>query len=52
MTDFGLIQAIWTIVVMIVFPVIVIWAWSSKRKKDFDEAAMIPFNEEENQRDT
>ena len=52
MTDFGLIQAIWTIVVMIVFPGIVIWAWSKKRKKDFDEAAMIPFDDEESENNT
>ncbi|MDH3219448.1 MAG: cbb3-type cytochrome c oxidase subunit 3 [Gammaproteobacteria bacterium] len=36
-------QSIWTIVVMITFLGIVIWAYSSKRKKDFDEAARLPF---------
>ena len=44
--DVGTIHGIWTIIVMVVFVWIVIWAWSSKRKKEFDDAAMIPFNED------
>lgn len=46
--DYGTLQGIWTIIVMIVFLGIVIWAWSSKRKRDFDDAANLPFNEEDN----
>ena len=45
--DFSLIQSIWTIVVMVLFVGIVAWAWSSKRKPRFDEAANIPFTEED-----
>ena len=45
--NFTLIQSIWTIVVMVVFVGIVIWAWSSKRKERFDEAANIPFAEDD-----
>jgi len=45
--DIGIVQGIWTIIVMIVFIGIVIWAWSGKRKREFDEAANIPFNEED-----
>ena len=45
--NFSLIQSIWTIVVMVLFVGIVIWAWSSKRKARFDEAANIPFAEED-----
>ena len=45
--DFGLVQGIWTIIVLVVFVGIVIWAWSGKRKKHFDEAARIPFDENE-----
>ena len=45
--DLGTLQGIWTIIVMIVFLGIVIWAWSSKRKRDFDDASNIPFNEED-----
>lgn len=39
----SLLQSAWTIVVMIVFLGIVVWAWSGKRKRDFDEAANLPF---------
>ena len=42
-----MILSIWTVVVLVLFVGIVIWAWSSKRKQDFDEAANIPFHEDE-----
>lgn len=45
--NFGLLQGIYTIIVMIVFVGIVAWAWSSKRKKDFDDAAKIPFQDDD-----
>jgi cytochrome c oxidase cbb3-type subunit 4 len=45
--DTSLIQSVWTLVVTVLFIGIVIWAWSGKRKKDFDEAANIPFNEDD-----
>jgi len=45
--DYSLIQSIWTIVVMVLFVGIVVWAWSSKRKKHFDEAANLPFTEDD-----
>ena len=44
--DLTFIQSVWTIVIMVVFIGIVLWAWSGKRKKDFDDAANIPFNED------
>ena len=44
--DLTLIQSVWTIVVMVVFIGIVIWAWSGKRKQRFEDAANIPFNED------
>jgi cytochrome c oxidase cbb3-type subunit 4 len=43
----NLIQSVWTLVVLVLFVGIVIWAWSGKRKQDFDEAANIPFNEDD-----
>lgn len=46
--DYGTLQGIWTIIVMIVFLAIVIWAWSGKRKQEFKDASNIPFNEEDN----
>jgi cytochrome c oxidase cbb3-type subunit 4 len=45
--DDSLIQSIWTLVVLVLFVGIVIWAWSGKRKQEFDEAANIPFDEED-----
>jgi cytochrome c oxidase cbb3-type subunit 4 len=44
--DNALIGSIWTVVVMVVFIGIVLWAWSGKRKQHFHEAANIPFNED------
>ena len=44
--DLTLIQSVWTIVVMVVFIGIVIWAWSGKRKQRFEDAANIPFTED------
>ena len=43
--DFTFIQAVWTIVVMVTFLGIVAWAYSGKRKKAFDEAARLPFDD-------
>lgn len=40
------IHIIWTIVVMIIFLAIVFWAWSSRRKDSFNDAANIPLEEE------
>ncbi len=45
--DYSLIQAVWTIVVMVVFVGIVIWAYSGKRRQRFEEAAQIPFSDDE-----
>ena len=45
--DYPLMQSIWTVVVLVIFVGIVIWAWSGKRKQSFDEAAHLPFDEED-----
>ncbi len=45
--DYIDILSIWTIVVTVLFIGIVLWAWSDKRKQSFDEAANIPFDEDE-----
>ena len=39
-------QIVWTIVVLIIFIGIVLWAWSGRRKESFNEAANIPLEEE------
>ena len=40
-------RSIVTLICMLTFIGIVVWAWSSRRKSDFDEAAMLPFADEE-----
>lgn len=45
--DFILIQSLWSIVILVTFIGIVLWAYSSKRKSAFDEAARLPFDDEE-----
>jgi cytochrome c oxidase cbb3-type subunit 4 len=40
-------QSIWTIVVMVIFLGIIVWAWSSKNQKSFDKAANIPFEQDD-----
>ena len=44
--DFTLIQSLWSIVVLVTFLGIVFWAYSGKRKADFDAAARLPFDDE------
>ena len=41
--SFTMIQSIWSIVILVTFLGIVVWAYSSRRKSDFDEAALLPF---------
>ena len=43
--NMAIFHSIWTVVVMVIFIGIVIWAYSSKRKERFDEAARLPFDE-------
>ena len=45
--DLATFHSFWTIAVFVVFIGIVIWAWSSKRKRAFDEAARIPLEEDQ-----
>ncbi len=40
-------RSIVTLICMLTFIGIVIWAYSARRKSDFDEAAMLPFADEE-----
>lgn len=47
--DVGLIQSIWTVVALVVFLGVCVWAWSARRKADFDEAARLPFTDDEPQ---
>jgi cytochrome c oxidase cbb3-type subunit 4 len=40
-------HGLWTAALLVVFIAIVIWAWSGKRKRDFDAAARLPLDDEE-----
>lgn len=39
------VQTVWTVVAMVFFIAIVIWAWSGKRQKEFDEASRLPLDD-------
>ena len=45
--DIPLFHGIWTAVLLVIFIGIIVWAWSGKRKKDFDEAANLPLEDNE-----
>jgi len=40
-------HSIWTVIVFLIFISIVLWAWSSRRKIDFDEAARLALDDDE-----
>lgn len=42
----SLLHSIWTIAVFAIFIGIVLWAYSSRRKKDFDEAARLALDDD------
>ena len=44
--DAGLLHGLWTAAMIAVFAAIVAWAWSGRRKRDFEEAARLPLEEE------
>ena len=44
--DMNTLRGIATVVVMVTFIGICLWAFSSKRRKQFDEAANLPFADE------
>jgi cytochrome c oxidase cbb3-type subunit 4 len=44
--DINLLRSIVTVVTFIVFIGIMIWAWSSRNKARFDEAAQLPFEQD------
>ncbi|GGC88805.1 cbb3-type cytochrome oxidase subunit 3 [Halopseudomonas salina] len=44
--DINTLRGIATILAMLAFIGITVWAYSSYKKKDFDEAALLPFADE------
>jgi len=45
--DLGDIMSAWTVVALVLFVAIVIWAWSGKRRQSFEEAARIPLENDD-----
>ncbi len=45
--DINTIRGIFTALAMIAFIGVCIWAWSRKRKRSFDEAANLPFADDD-----
>ena len=45
--DAGFLHGLWTAAMIAVFVAIVAWAWSGRRKRDFEEAARLPLDDEE-----
>ncbi|MGW8368631.1 MAG: cbb3-type cytochrome oxidase subunit 3 [Gammaproteobacteria bacterium] len=44
--DIGILRGLLTLVLMLAFLGIAFWAYSKKRKKDFEEAARLPLEED------
>jgi cytochrome c oxidase cbb3-type subunit 4 len=44
--DINLLRSIVTVMAFVVFIGIVIWAWSSRNRARFDEAARLPFEQD------
>lgn len=43
--DIGMVRGLITLALFLAFVGLCAWAWSRKRKKDFDEAARLPLEE-------
>jgi len=44
--DTAVLQTVWTVIAFVFFVGVVIWAWSGRRKKDFDEAARMALDDD------
>jgi cytochrome c oxidase cbb3-type subunit 4 len=47
--DMVTLRSVMTVVALVVFLGIIAWAWSSRRKPEFDEAARLPFDDEDSE---
>ncbi len=47
--DINIIRGVLTIVLIIAFLGLVVWAWSSKRKETFDKLSQMPLEEDDGQ---
>ncbi|TBU77468.1 hypothetical protein DNK10_07565 [Pseudomonas daroniae] len=46
--DIGMLRGIGTVLVLVAFTCVTLWAYSGKRAKAFDDAANLPFADEPN----
>lgn len=44
--DASILQSAWTVIAFVIFVVVVFWAWSGRRKKDFDKAARMALDDD------
>jgi len=44
--DAGLLRGLFTLFMFLAFIGVVFWAWSSRRRKDFDDAAQLPLQDD------
>ncbi|HHO59574.1 MAG TPA: cbb3-type cytochrome c oxidase subunit 3 [Thiotrichales bacterium] len=44
--DLVFLQSVWTVVAFVFFVGVVIWAWSGRRKADFDKAARMALDDD------
>ncbi len=44
--DASILQSVWTVIAFVIFVVVVLWAWSGRRKKDFDKAARMALDDD------
>lgn len=44
--DLITLRSLFTVLVFVAFIAVWVWAWSSRRKQAFEEAAQLPFREE------
>lgn len=47
--DAGILRGLYTVFMFAAFIGIVWWAWSARRKRDFDEAASLPLEDDPRQ---
>ena len=45
--DIGVIRGLLTVVIFVAFMGIWVWAWSARRKPEFDASAELPLEEDE-----
>ena len=44
--DIGTVRGLVTLALLLAFVALVIWAWSKRRKADFDELARLPLQDD------